>query len=301
MNKFLFKTLTFLIAFICVMAMIVFLFKSITDINTNYNSLLDDEFSVLILGDSQTEADLNDSIIKNSINLSNSGDPIYFFYIKLKKILKKGSSPKVLILSFSPNNLYSEGFNEVPKMKTKLKKYFFMMDWNDLQDIATHNFTGGYQGLISSIFYSPRTKNFWSRNEITEVAIGGYRKLPVDNNKLLEKDIAESKTFNASEPNKISLKYFLKIIELCEKYKIKLVLLNTPIHKSLQIKQQKQKESYDKFIGNLNENIVIWDYFNFELDDRYFYDENHLNEDGASIFSVFINAKLENAEKSFEL
>jgi len=236
--------------------------------------------------------------LSNSINLSNSGDPIYFFYVKLKKILNNGFSPKVLILGFSPNNLYSKNFYEVPRMKTKLKKYFFMMDLSDLQDIGHHNFTGGYQGLISTIFYSPRRKNFWSSSEITNVGIGGYRKLPIVKNGLLERDISESKTYNASEPDKISLKYFFKIIELCEQYKIRLIILNTPIHKSQQIKQQKQKEGYNNFIKNLGESIITWDYSNFELDDRYFYDENHLNENGASIFSAFINAKLIRTKKN---
>ena len=60
------------------------------------------------------------------------------------------------------------------------------------------------------------------------------------------------------------------------------------------------KFSIIKCVTGYMYNIIIWDYFNFELDDRCFYDENHLNEDGASIFSVFINAKLEKAKKSFE-
>jgi len=298
MNKFLIKILTFSITFLFIIITIILLFKIITDRSTSYNNLLQDEFSVLILGDSQTEADLNDTIINNSINLSNSGDHIYFFYVKLKKLLNTGYSPKNLILGFSPHNLYSKDFYEESRMKTKIKKYFFMMDLNDFQDIVNHNFTGGYQGLISTIFYSPRRNNFWSSSEITNVGIGGYRKLTIGNNELLNRDVADSKTYEATEPDKISLKYFNKIIELCEQYKIRLIILNTPIHKSLQIKQLQQKGGYNNFIKNLDENIIIWDFFNFELDDRYFYDENHLNEDGASIFSAFINAKLIKTKKN---
>lgn len=292
MNKFIFKIFTFLISVVFFVGTIILLFKTITDRNTNYKSLFKDESSVLILGDSQPETSLNDAIINNSVNLANSGDATYFFYVKFKKILNEGYSPKVLILGFSPINLFSKNFYEEDRMKTKLKKYFFMMDWIDLQDIGLYNFAGGYKGLISSVFYSPRGNNFWSSNEITDVGVGGFNKLPKVNNELHNKDISESDIYKAIEPDKISLKYFFKIVELCEKNNIKLILLNTPIHKSLQIKQQEQKESYNHFIRSLKDNVVIWDYFDFDLDDRYFYDENHLNEEGASIFSAFINEKM---------
>ncbi len=291
MKRFLISILKFLLSFAFLVLILIFSFKIILERNTTFNSIKKDTFT-LILGDSQTEADLNDSIIPNSINLSNSGDPIFFNYIKLKYLLNNGLCPRTVILGFSPNNLHSKGFYEVPKMKSKLKEYFFVMNLEDLQDILAYNFEGGYRGLVSSLFYSPRKDNFWSSVDIKDIGIGSHRKLPLFNNGQLDKDIADGKIYSGQNPDTISIKYLNKIIALCEQHKIHLILLDTPLHKSLQFKEKIRRKSYINYMKGINKNITIWDYHDYELEDESFYDDNHLNEKGATIFSSFIKSKL---------
>lgn len=154
---------------------------------------------VLILGDSQTEAALNDSIINISINYSNSGDPIFFNYVKLKKIVSKNIHIKKIVLGFTPNNLNSRGFYEVPKMKNKYINYFHFIDGEDYIDIIKYNYEGFIRGItgLSKIMFKT-------------YKIGGYRSLPSDNNKL-EKDVIKNQNkFYKRNPDKVSIKYFLK-------------------------------------------------------------------------------------------
>lgn len=299
MKTFLNRILKFSSIFLLITVILILFFKAISDLNTDYSSLIEkNDFSVLILGDSQPETALNDSIIENSINFSNSGDPVFFYYVKLKKLLEIGVSPDIVILGFSPINLYSKDFYKVSRMKTKLKKYFFMMDIKDLEDITLHNWKAAYQGLVSTIFYSPRSKNFWSQQDIMNLGVGGYKELPIEKGAPRTKNFAEKRNSTGLEPDQISLEYLEEIIKLCQRNGLKLVLLNTPVHESFQIIKVEQREDYKKFLQTLNDNIEVWDYDNFEMDDCNFYDQNHLNKEGAIIFSLFINSKLKEMKQS---
>ncbi|THH34275.1 hypothetical protein [Neolewinella litorea] len=293
MHIFIINLLKFSFVLLLTILAILSIFRTVLDSHTTYSSLFQDGRSTLILGDSQTETGLNDSLINNSINLSNSGDPVFFNYVKLKKLLDAGFYPEILILGFTPDNLYSEGFYEVPKMKSKLKNYFFMVDYGDLQDIITKNFSGFYQGAIGNIFYSPVRNNFWSDVDISNIGIGGYRILPSDNLGQLEKDISENKVPPLSPPDDISIKYLYRIISLCNRNSIKLIIMHMPIHSSLQEKEMQRKKRYDLFIKRIQGDVTLWDYSDYEFDDKYFYDDNHLNDDGATIFSAIIDKKLQ--------
>ena len=44
-------------------------------------------------------------------------------------------------------------------------------------------------------------------------------------------------------------------------------------------------------------NIQFWNYEDFIFENRYFFDENHLNLKGAEIFSKLINKRLTNIDK----
>ena len=288
MKLFLKTVAIFIITFIVLILLQLILLKSILNNNTNFT--LNDTTSTLILGDSHIEAGLNDSIINNSINFSFGGSPTFFNYIKLKKIAKNNKQIKTVVFGYSPINLTGGGFYEVPKMKSMLINYYYLMDYSDYFDVAKYNF----QGLISGITVISRSIadiNFRQKENVKNVGIGGFRKMPLNTRELLEKDIRD-KSIKKGYPDIISTKYFFKIVDFCENNDIKLIILNTPVHQSLIKKSEQRREEYDKFIKNLDLEIIFWDYEHLHFEDKYFYDENHLNYEGAMIFSNLINDRL---------
>ena len=289
MKSFLLILFKFSIAFVLLIFFQFIFFQFILKMNTNFK--IEQNKTILILGDSQTEADLNDSIIQNSINFSNSGDPLFFNYIKLKKIIENNDNINTVLLGFSPNNLNSWGFYEAPKMKSMIVRYFFLMNFSDYLDVIKYNFNGFIQG-VTGVYRSITKKNFLNKSFLTEVDIGGFRKLPSGTKSLLEKDIKDKKSYNKGKPDKLSIKYFLKIVRICQDNNIRLIVINTPVHKSLVIKQKERKAGYIEYMEKINKNILFWDYENFKMDDIYFYDENHLNVQGANHFSNYINEKI---------
>jgi hypothetical protein len=250
------------------------------------------EKSVLILGDSQSETALNDSIIQNSINFSKAGDPLFFNYVKLKKIIENNDHIKTLLLGFSPGNLDSKGFYEIPKMKSKYMLYFYLIDYADHEDIIKHNYEGFIRGLTGLSKYFFKAKQIIKGSELEDMAVGGFRAIPSSESILQEEIENEVKIFE-SNPDDLSIKYFDKIVQLCNNHNIKLIIINTPVHESLSKRQLKRKKGYNDFFKKSHPNTTLWDFEYFKIDDMFYYDNNHLNSEGASIFSRYINQKLE--------
>ena len=205
------------------------------------------KYETLFLGDSEIQNGINDSIIENSINIAEGGDPIFYNFIKLKAIYKLGVKPDILILGWSPNNFVSKGFYEVPKAKEKISKYFFLMSLMDYNDLIRYNFEGWYKGLIGSIFSSPVKKIFFSKVTIKEADIGGFKPLPNNTSKYLENDILDTENvelFNIIKSDKIALKYLEKIIDFSNTNDIEIILISMPNHKSLNEKTKVKKKSF---------------------------------------------------------
>jgi hypothetical protein len=78
------KTLRNFVLALIILIVIQFIgLKLILNHNTDY--YLGKDKTTLIICDSHIEADLNDSLISNSVNLAVGGSPVYFNYIKLKQ------------------------------------------------------------------------------------------------------------------------------------------------------------------------------------------------------------------------
>ena len=294
MKLFLLSIGKFFIAFASLILIQFLLFKVI--LTNNVDLKIDQIKTVLILGDSQTETALNDSIIENSINLSKAGDPLYFNYVKLKKIIEKNKQLETVILGFTSSNLDSKGFYEVPKFKSKYITYFYLIDFEDYTDIIENNQEGLIRGMTGLGRYFIKTRKLLNENEINRLGIGAFRPISPEISNL-EYDIKNEVIIFGSSHDSLSIKYFLKIAALCKTNNLSLIALNAPVHKSLSIRQKVRNEEYLKFMKQFDTNIQFWNYEDFSLENRYFFDENHLNLKGAEIFSKLINKRLTNIDK----
>jgi hypothetical protein len=289
MKLFLINLFKIIAVFIVLTIIQFFLFKVLLTNNVSFE--VSKAKTILILGDSQTETSLNDSIIKNSINLSKAGDPLFFNYVKLKTIIKNNTHIKTVVLGFSPSNLDSKGFYEVPKMKSKYINYFYLIEYIDCIDIINSNSEGFIRGVTGLGKYWLNFNEIISGKGIEEMKVGGFRAIPYGFSELSEdikNDIEETK----SNPDTISIKYFYKIADFCEVNDLNLIVLNTPVHESLIKRSRLRKKGYNTFLKKINPKIVLWDFEHFKIEDKYYFDNNHLNYKGAEIFSKYIHKEL---------
>lgn len=244
------------------------------------------EKRVLILGDSQSECDINDELERSWINLSSSGDPLMFNYIKLRKVFRENPQIDTIVLAFSPNSLMSEGIYEVPKIKNKIKSYHYIMNGYDYFDILKFNPKGFVLG-ITGLYTGVKKVNFFNRHNFRDMEIGKFRPMPIDSFKVKELIVNDN-----PHEDYLSIKYFDRIVSFCKTNNLRLIVINTPVHPILYNRIQNEKSVYDSFMSRYSEDIIFMDLERLPFEQKYFYDENHFNADGATLFTTWLSGRL---------
>ena len=292
MKQFVSKFIQFLLFLAVVTVGAVVFFRVLIDRNIDL-TLNQETQSVVIVGDSQIEAALNDEVIQSSVNISNPAEPVYFMYVKINKIIKEGNRPKAVILGFAPHNLFRNRFDQVAKMKTKLSNYFFMVEIPDMADLFRYNLEGSTKGLVASVFYSLRRKSLRARTSIENSGIGGFKPYPVREDVTVKEDVLGKAGYGPLTPDTMTIKYFGKLVDLCKTMDVTLIVLNTPVHETLWRSRTEYKAVYDEVVKEHIDEIVLWDLDSVPTADDLFSDRNHLNANGAILFSELIDRKLD--------
>jgi hypothetical protein len=249
--------------------------------------------NVLILGDSNSQTAINDSIYNNALNLSSSADPYFYSYLKLKKIVETNTHIDTLVLSFSPHNIYKNNwtFNK-EHLYSRFSVYYPFMDYQDLLFLIK----GNPKGVISaSSDIMKRTLSNSLGRILDSHSIHDYGHfLRLDRN-ILEDVKAKLKNeepmpFFDIPKNLIiadsEVHYLYKIIEICKSNNLVLYLANMPKRKELlAYKKYGVNEFYSFYDASLSE-IPFLDFSKINLPDNYYGDLVHLNYLGSDYFST---------------
>ena len=94
---------------------------------------IDDTITEVFLGDSHVRYALNDSLLKNSINLGNSSESVYFSYYKLDQLLKSKHSIETVYLGFSYHNIsdYYDGYINGQYALSVAPNYFYLLPFRE--------------------------------------------------------------------------------------------------------------------------------------------------------------------------
>lgn len=248
---------------------------------------------ILILGDSNMQMAINDTIIKSGINLSESADSYFYSYLKLREVVSKNSNIDTVLISFAPHNIFDNGWLLDDKnIYSRFKMYYPFMQWEDFYFILSKN----PHALLTAIpaipvsafknFYTElRGRNFYygsfvqlKRNILKEVQLKLKNGEPLPFFKIPTK-------FSPSSEEQI---YLDKIISLCEKNKIKLYLINTPKREELLNYAKYGVDQFDKLYDSKYANVDYLDLSKIKLNDEDYGDFVHLNSSGSTQFSQFI-------------
>ncbi len=236
------------------------------------------DIDVLLLGDSQAYRGFDPRIFKSSgihmFNMGTSGQTPVQTQLLVSRYLQK-INPKVIIFQVSPLMFSSLGVESSIDI--------FSNDTNDRLSIEMAykiNNIMTYNTLLFSVY---------------ENSMSGYSEYKEEKQKgedlyinggFVQKDISVQHRFNKLNTdfklNKKQLKYFDEIIRLIKSKNIKIYFVQTPISKSL----YNRVTVMDEF-NSLVKSYGLYYNFNdiLDLDDSYFYDENHLNQKGVEIFN----------------
>lgn len=261
-------------------------------VKTDFNYDLPNK-RILILGDSHTLCGLDDAIIPDSVNLSESADTYFYSYLKLREIADRNNNLKTLILGFAEHNIsesQDEWLTDSSINNKKLSFYYFLFDWKDILEFTKINPTAILKNSVRIIKGNVgHLYRIFRKTPITEFGIGTHLKL----NKGVPTDalMKPNKNIKIKENNlsKLDLVYLQKINQYCIKNKIKLILINTPVLAKEEKLDQKYMQIYNKKLPTAE----LLDFSNIMKDKKYFSDVSHLNNKGAIQFSNFLKAQLE--------
>jgi hypothetical protein len=254
----------------------------------NYNKFnnykLKPNVTSVFIGDSHVQLSIDDKIIDNSINLSQSGEPYYFTFIKLKNILKNNPSVDKIYLGFSYHNLSSsyDDFIYGKFCSDISAKYFYILPNSEKLKFIKYNsdhLTKYLRNIVKKSFKKAYTSS-----------ASNHFKNSCANKKSMEKRISFQFYSNGhlDKYSNNNIYYLSKIINLCKTQKIDLVMLNAPLHLYYKSKIPKQFiKKYNDFIkGN---HLKILDLSDFALNDScYIPDGDHVSKKGSLIISKYI-------------
>lgn len=234
---------------------------------------------------------LNEKLNTKAYNLSSPLMSMYGRYVMLEKEINRNPIKTVCLeisynaLTLDKKNLGLEGDLYV---LGRLDNVFERINF------FTNAFTPDeYKKVFSDIIV--RSKNSFSiHNTIEQYETFGYLSM-LSNNQLLSDETKEKIKNTKVLDTKIkeeSLNYFDKIIKLCKKNDIRVILVVTPVTERMIIECNNLDDIFSQYIDLARKNNC--EYYDFNLDksrmklyseETSFYDITHMSDSGAEIFS----------------
>ena len=218
MKKFIKRGVLFLIITGIVSLIVGFLSVFVSKKTFEYK--IKEKKNILIVGNSHTECSVNDSIISNSVNLSQSASSYFYSYMKIREFTKYNPQIDTVIISFSDNDLFSQKekwFSSSQKINNKMTRHIILFNKDDYLDLFKSNpLEVSFQTFI---LYS----DFYNLHMQKRDFIGSYNKINVNK---IDEAIIE---FNLSPPivdEEIAiteLKYLQKIYEFTQESNLSLI------------------------------------------------------------------------------
>ncbi len=241
------------------------------------------EATTIIAGDSHPMTSLNPKLLYNTINISQGAEPYVLTYWKLKEILMLNKID-TLILGFAPHNI-SE-FNDKKFLNKFYSNEMFKRSYFIGEFIETNNLIEFDKKELINVFIR-NTCLFPKLNHINY--LGNYDSINESNLSNLHSDVKRhyyDKNIKLGV-SKISVKYLNRIIQICNKNNIEILLISNPVHLNYYKKIPKMIiKEYDNLKKEFaNKKIFVFDRTDFFYDDSLYANSDHLNYNGSIIFT----------------
>lgn len=248
----------------------------------NYSFELPEQKTVLVIGDSQTQADIDDSICFMTHNVSLAHDGYLTLYKRMRMFVEVNPQIDTVIVALTPHTVspikdeFYHNFGYVEETIKHYLPYFELSEWWELLKNDPADVLSALCTPISFYLYP-------SENRIKEM---GY--FEVADYSHLEQDIKDGAvrlvpdSVEVDYGNEITLKYLRKIVEYCKRKNLILIGINTPVYHA---ERYFDMDNYNSLMKDQFNSVEMWDYMNMSIPDSCRRDVNHLNRKGATIFS----------------
>ena len=257
----------------------------------DYSFGLPKKKTVIVVGDSQTQADVNDTICYNVQNISLAHDGYFSMYKRIQLYVEANPQVNTIVLAMTPHTMspvkdeFYHNFGYVEETTKHYLPYFTLEDWwllvsNDHADVLS--------ALVTPLkFYlTPSQKRI---KEMGYYESADYSHLKEDIKSGAVRLVPDS--CETDYGNEITLKYLHKIVNYCKEKNLRLIGVNTPV---LHGEKYFDMENYRRLISTDFKDLEVWDDMGMEFPDSCRRDVNHLNKWGAEIYSQILKTRLNN-------
>lgn len=285
MNKFLKRLYPFLVFPLVTLFVIIGLNHYIV---RNTPVVVPQHKNILVIGDSNPECAVNDSIFDRAYNMSSSGDSYFYSYLKLKKVIDTNRQIDIVLIGFAPHNVVDNDWLVDPSnLHEKLHHYVGVMSYEDLKFIYQLQ----PQKTITAIptFFVRSVINIKQKVLGKEIQYpGGFIALERDK---LDKDLIRCMKESINTNLQVSeheVIYLKKILELCRIKSIQPLFLNTPKWSIVMEHPNYGATLFYQYYKDNFKGVQFLDYSNLSMQRNHFGDFVHLNKKGAVFFSKFL-------------
>jgi len=253
----------------------------------------DPSVSTIITGDSHVQCAIDDSNLDTMKNISTSSECYLYSYYKLREIFEHNPNIRHLVLGFSYHNLssyYDDYLTGEPAVSV-LSRYVDVIDPSEYVKLVRTNFK-----LIRPILKKIAIPLSMKRHRY----IGGFLHRDTGDMSVNEKTInrrIKNQYYRNQEPRSYSqtnIEYFYKILDLCKRHDVSIILLSTPTHPE---HYRKIPDTFKSLYLQLirENNLTVIDFAGLKLSDEHFMpDGDHLNNRGAALATEYFSNSLKN-------
>ncbi|MDH8702638.1 hypothetical protein M2138_002006 [Dysgonomonadaceae bacterium PH5-43] len=274
-------------------------------LNSN-NFKIEDSKSILMIGDSHVGLSLDPQYINYSDNQFILGEHYLFTYVRLRCFLKNNPQLKTVVLGYTYSNLASATDNSLFNNYNKnasFPKYFALLNDNELRLLYAsdliyfRNFLGWKCGVPTKDNINLICKTLNSDFSKKELPFRG-RYFSAAKGASIDSfcDAAGQFDFENLDVSEISVEYLWKIMDLCRRYEVKLILYTSPLFLGyLEQIPEFYKQTFEETTSKIKNDypdVNFINYSDFVMPDTCYSDGNHLSSHGAKIVSEKLNEYL---------
>jgi len=282
MKRFIKKTSIFLISFTIVLILLFCMIKI-----ANRPHRLPKNINTIIIGDSHPKCALDAKLLTNTANLSMDREPYMGSYYKIQKITKDNPQINNIVLGFSYHNFssYYDDFVLGDDSKVFTDRYIQLMSFSDYIRLLI-NRPKALKSL--SCVLNPFKERYLKAIVYDSTGVQGFKRDSMKKRLALQ---FKGKA-NTGLISDIQTEYFNKTVKYCKDKKIRLILVNTPLHEEYakQLPGELKKFFNEKLAKS---GLDYIDMNEIEYDDRmYMPDGDHININGLKRGTEFFKEKL---------
>lgn len=246
----------------------------------------------LLMGDSHIMTAVNDAEYPGAINLAQEGEPYVVTYFKMKKVVAYNRID-TLIVGFSPHNISSfndRKFSDTFWCDEIFDRTYPLISLSDLKSFEVNKTSYARAVIKNMLLYpnpnpTPYLGHFNRRLDKLDTS----RQQP--DQTIKRHFYLDGKELEASQRN---IQYLDSIMAYTRKQGIRLVLLSTPLHEKYQkqIPHTIQTQFTDLSQRLKKRGLEVLDFSAEPYPDQFFADFDHLNYQGASLFTKRLKAEL---------